>query len=66
MTDGQPASLSSARSYLWWSDGLEDTFLKGSVFHFRGNSLPMYTSRERVYNCHPDNDAFAALIVAEK
>jgi hypothetical protein len=51
----------SVRYYLRWSDGLEDTFSKGSVFYFSGNSLPIYrSSGERVYNCHPDNDAFPA------
>jgi hypothetical protein len=39
-----PASIRDVRCYLRWSDGLEDTFSKGSVFHFRGNSLPMYGS----------------------
>jgi hypothetical protein len=52
--------------YLCWSDCLQDTFLKGSVSRFHGNSLPIYAlSRECVYNCHPDNDAFTALTVAE-
>jgi hypothetical protein len=47
--------------YACWAAGVADTSLNSPGFHFRGNNLPMYAlSRERVYNYHPDNDAFTA------
>jgi hypothetical protein len=62
-----PASIrvllieSSDHSYLRWSDGLEDTFSRGSVLHIHGNRLLMYAlPRERVYSCRLGNDVFTA------
>jgi hypothetical protein len=43
--------------------GLDEVINSG--FHFRGNCLLCTRCRVNVFNCHPDNDPFTALVVAE-